>query len=258
RMPAPDWDEHQADESIATPIEARVEDDDPIAPPPPPVDEPQPVDRMVSERRQAFVPDDADSAVERRPAKPSKIPHTNPHASPPPPLLGAPCAQCGSINPPHAKFCARCGLTVGEHVSQPMGSAPSTAPLIMPVQLGGPPLAKTMMADASLSAGPISQPQPAGAMPPPGMPGLAQPSGFAPIASAKSGPVSPYAATMQQQAYQPVPGDPLYSDDAPSPKVSQPKYPPMPESGRRSILPIVLVAVGVAVLLAVILLWFLG
>ncbi len=185
-------------------------------------------------------------------------PSTGKRSSPttPPPLLGAPCAQCGSINPPHAKFCARCGLTVGEHVSQPMASAPSTAPLIMPVQLGGPPLAKTMMADASLSAGP--QPQSAGAMPPPGMPGLAQPSGFAPIASAKSGPVSPYAATMEQQAYQPVPGDPLYSDDAPSPKVSQPKYPPMPESGRRSILPIILIAVGVAVLLAVILIWFLG
>lgn len=77
--------------------------------------------------------------------------------------------------------------------------------------------------------------------------------------------VSPYAPTIPQETYKPVPGDPLYHDDfavmsehAPgTSKQAQHWRPEAPESSRRSVLPIVLIAVALFALLIVLLLWLL-
>jgi hypothetical protein len=276
RMPAPDWDEHPLDASNTR----REDDGDVIAPPPPPAAkqfdsmlpereraEPAPFDTLVSEPEQPFE-EVVDASFDPKrivtspgvgPAKPAKIPHTNPHASPPPPLqLGAPCPTCGSSSPVDAKFCARCGTTIGERVSQaamatPIGAA-MQAPMMMPPPGPGPtPVAKakTMMADPNIAA---AQPPPDERSPwaPPGeVTSAPVQSGLAQIAS-HSAPVSPFAPTVPSEIYQPKPGDPLYEAKPDTPKQSHPNAP-----RSRSILPILLVVVGVVIVVAVIVAWML-
>lgn len=78
--------------------------------------------------------------------------------------------------------------------------------------------------------------------------------------------VSPYAPTVPQETYKPVPGDPFYQGDSAmrsehespgAPKQAPHWRPDAPESSRRSVLPIVLIAVALFALLIVLLLWLL-
>lgn len=71
--------------------------------------------------------------------------------------------------------------------------------------------------------------------------------------------VSPYAPTVPQETYKPVPGDPIYEAFAKKSETSKTatKSPTHPEAPQRSVLPVVLITVGILAVLAAILLWLL-
>ena len=83
------------------------------------------------------------------------------------------------------------------------------------------------------------------------MPGVAEspwqrPAETSPAASI----VSPFAPTVPQETYKPVPGDPIYEHPTnPDPK----KRKTLPNAPRRSFLPLLLIALGILVLLAILL-----
>jgi hypothetical protein len=179
---------------------------------------------------------------------PSRIPHTSPHAAPPPPRPSQiACARCGHANPLDVAFCLYCGSDLVTPAPSP---SPSKTMMADPMPIIA--LAETPVLGADLRPPAPSAPAPA----PPLVGGaMAAPSPAPPIVGGPppSHMVSPYAATMPQEAYNPAPDDPLFASESPDIK----KRPSLPNAPAGSRWPLILIVLGILIVAGVMVFWLL-
>lgn len=208
------------------------------------------------------------------PASPSSapsigVPSTLPGTRPPSPREPAPSpfarsqpTQAPSPDPAPSPFSAPPAMNAASPplAKTMMSAEPSPPPTIEPAADGwtdDPALRRpSQPITASQRTSFAIQPDEPAFAPPPGpIPNTTPGHGPPPSAWARPDtPVSPFAATVPHQAYNPQPGDPLYVE----PEITKQQKGAVSAEARRSKLPLVLIAIGVLALAAVLLIWLLG